>query len=205
MSTSSIPDIKERTLPTSFGKKNAREREKPPPPNLPIFTYPYCPSIIQIVRTWPNGMKQTPPPLCTHPYAAQALVHSPEKYKYVPVWHTTLESRTHIVGECEIYEEERDALEEGMRKLDVCDIEEFGRLESSEKTIAILGDRWWPQTAKQDGDRISKQFLCYYSMRMKRNERPNVAGVFIKSRNSAPSRKGCVVNGQIAIAAHHVV
>ena len=42
----------------------------------------------------------------------------------------------------------------------MCDMEEFGRLESSEKTIAILGDRWWPQTAKQDGDRTSKQFLC---------------------------------------------
>ena len=52
---------------------------------------------------------------------------------------TTIESRTHIVGECEIYKEERDALEE-MRKLDVCDMEEFGRLESGEKTIAILGD-----------------------------------------------------------------
>ena len=45
---------------------------------------------------------------------------------------TTIESRSHIV-------------------------EESGRLESSEKMIAILGDRWWPQTAKQDGDRISKQ------------------------------------------------
>ena len=33
-------------------------------------------------------------------------------------------------------------------------------VESSEKTIAILGDRWWPQTAKKDGDRINKQFLC---------------------------------------------
>ena len=69
------------------------------------------------------------------------------------------ESRTHIVGECEIYKEERGALEEGKRKLDACDMEEFGRLESSEKTIAILGDRWWPQTVKRDGDRISKQFL----------------------------------------------
>ena len=29
-----------------------------------------------------------------------------------------------------------------MRTLDVCDMEEFGRLGSSEKTIAILGDRW---------------------------------------------------------------
>ena len=39
-----------------------------------------------------------------------------------------------------MYKEERDALEE-MMKLDVCDMEEFGTLESSEKTIAILGDR----------------------------------------------------------------
>ena len=75
---------------------------------------------------------------------------------------------THIVGECEIYKEERDALEE-MRKFDVCDMEEFGRLESSEKTIAIV-DRW-PQTAKQDGDRISKPFQC--NIWKKRNERPN--------------------------------
>ena len=75
---------------------------------------------------------------------------------------TTIESRTHIREECEIYEEERDALEEKMRKLDVCDMEEFGRLERSEKTIAIPGDRWWPQTAKQDGDRTSKQLFMYY-------------------------------------------
>ena len=34
-----------------------------------------------------------------------------------------------------------------MMKLDKCGMEEFGRLESSEKTIAIPGDRWWPQTA----------------------------------------------------------
>ena len=38
-------------------------------------------------------------------------------------------------------------------------MEEFGRLERSEKPIAILGDRWWPQSAKQDGDRISKHFV----------------------------------------------
>ena len=44
---------------------------------------------------------------------------------------TTIESRTHIVGKYEIYMEERDALEE-MRKLDVCDMEAFGRLESGE-------------------------------------------------------------------------
>ena len=80
-----------------------------------------------------------------------------------------------------------------MRKLDVCDTEEFGRLESSEKAVANLGDRWWPQTAKEDGDRISKQFLC--SIWNRRNERPNVGGFSIRSRNGAPSRKECVVNG----------
>ena len=100
---------------------------------------------------------------------------------------TTIESRTDIVGKCEIYKERRDALEEEMRKLDVFDMEEFGRLKSSEKTIAILGDRWWLQTAKQDGDRISKQCLC--SIWKKRSERPNVRGVSIRSRNGAPSRK----------------
>ena len=113
---------------------------------------------------------------------------------------TTTESRTRIVGECEIYKEERDALEEEVRKLDVCDMEVFRRLESSEKAIAIVGDRWWSQTAKQDGDRISKPFLC--SMWKKRNERPNVGGVFIRSRNGAPSRKGCVVNCQMTKASN---
>ena len=66
-------------------------------------------------------------------------------------------------------------LEKGMTKLDVCDLEEFGRLESGEKTITILGERWWPQTAKQDGERISKPFSC--NIWKERNERPNVGGV----------------------------
>ena len=79
-----------------------------------------------------------------------------------------------------------------MRKLDVCDMEQFGRLENSEKTIAILRDRWWLQTAKQGGYRMSKQFLC--KIWKKRNERPNVRGVYLRSRNGAPSRTGCVVN-----------
>ena len=52
---------------------------------------------------------------------------------------TTIESRTHTVGECEIYKEGRGSLEEGMRKLNVCDMEESGRLESSGKAIAVNG------------------------------------------------------------------
>ena len=74
---------------------------------------------------------------------------------------TTIESRTHIIGECEIHKEERDAFEE-MGKVDECGMEEFGRLASSEKTIATRGHRWWPQTAKQDGDRISKRFYVIW-------------------------------------------
>ena len=35
-----------------------------------------------------------------------------------------------------------------------------------------------------------------------RNERPNVGGVSIRSRNGAPSRKGCVVNGQMTKASN---
>ena len=98
-----------------------------------------------------------------------------------------------------MYTEERDVLEE-MRKIDECGMEKFGTLDSSEKTIAILGDRWWPQTAKQQGDNISKKFIC--NIWQKRNERPNVGGVSIRSRNGAPSRKGCVVNGQMTKASN---
>ena len=67
------------------------------------------------------------------------------------------------------------------------------------REIAILGDRW-PQKAKQDGDRISKQFI--YSIWRKRDERPNVGSVSTRSRDGAPSRKGCVVNGQTTKASN---
>ena len=36
----------------------------------------------------------------------------------------------------------------------------------------------------------------------KRNERPNVGSVSIRSRNGAPYRKGCVVNGQMTKASN---
>ena len=80
-----------------------------------------------------------------------------------------------------------------MSKIDECDMEKFGKLGSSDETVAILGDRWSPQTAKQEGHNISKKNLC--NIWRKRHKRPNV-GVSIRSRNGVPSRKGCVVNGQ---------
>lgn len=41
-----------------------------------------------------------------------------------------------IAGECNVYKEERNVIEEDMRKLYGCDIERLGTLDS-EKTIAI--------------------------------------------------------------------
>ena len=52
-----------------------------------------------------------------------------------------------------MYKEERGVLE--VRQIDECDVDKFGTLDSSERTIAILGERWWPQTAKQEGGKLS--------------------------------------------------
>ena len=48
-----------------------------------------------------------------------------------------IESRSHIVGECEMYKEERNVLEEETREIDECDMEKFGALDSSDQTNAI--------------------------------------------------------------------
>ena len=111
-----------------------------------------------------------------------------------------MESRTHIVAECELYNEERDVREGEMRDMNEDGMKSFEALDRREKTIAILGDRWWPQTAKQEGDKICKRFLC--NIWKKRSERRTVEGVSIRSRSGAPSRKGCVVNGQTTKASN---
>ena len=73
-----------------------------------------------------------------------------------------IESRNHILGECETCNKERDVLEEELRELNECDMEGFDTLDIiSEKTTAILGDRRWRQAAKQEGDKISKNILLY--------------------------------------------
>ena len=69
-----------------------------------------------------------------------------------------MESKTHIVGKCVIYKEERDVLEKDMRGVDDCDVEEFDTLDSSERTIAILGDRW----PKRKGIVSAKSFYVIY-------------------------------------------
>ena len=53
---------------------------------------------------------------------------------------------------------------------------------------------------KQEGDTISKHFLC--RKWKKRIECANVRGVSIKGRNGAPSPKRCVVIGQLTKASN---
>ena len=48
-----------------------------------------------------------------------------------------------------------------MRKIDECDVQKFGPIDGSKQTIAILGDRWWPQTTKREGDKISEKLKLY--------------------------------------------
>ena len=79
-----------------------------------------------------------------------------------------------------------------MRKIDGCDMNKFGTLDSIRKTIAIIGDKWWPQTAKQEGDKISKKFVYNTWKNRTSNDRSNVRGVFIRSRNGVLPRTGCV-------------
>ena len=59
-------------------------------------------------------------------------------------------------------------------------------------TIAIQGNRWRPQAAKQEGNEVSITFP--WSTWKERLERPNVRGFSIDStsRNGAPFRKGGV-------------
>ena len=64
---------------------------------------------------------------------------------------TLKESRTHTERECGRHNLDRDVFE--MRIVDECDMDKFSRLDVSEKTIGILGDRWWPQKGKQDGEK----------------------------------------------------
>ena len=56
----------------------------------------------------------------------------------MPVWKS---NRVEATGKCELCKDERHVLEE-LRTLDECDMEKFGTLDSSEKTIASLGDIW---------------------------------------------------------------
>ena len=86
-----------------------------------------------------------------------------------------------------------------MRKLDECDMKNSGPQDTSEKAIAILGDTM-VATKDETKRRQGEQKRNIHVIWKKRNERPNVRGVSVRSRNGAPSRKGCVVNVQTTVA-----
>ena len=76
-------------------------------------------------------------------------------------------------------------------------MEEFGRLDSGEKTNALLGDKWWPQGAKEEGAKISETFTCTIICGNDAMSAQVLQVSLIRGRNGAPSRKGCVVDGQM--------
>ena len=80
-----------------------------------------------------------------------------------------------------------------MRKIGDCDVDKFGTLDSSEKTIPILGDSVDGGHTRRNWKGITKAKRFYLIHGKKRNERPNVGvSLFIRSRSDAPSRKGCM-------------
>lgn len=64
--------------------------------------------------------------------------------------------------------------------------------------MTVLGDKWWQRAAKREMDTILKINVCH--IWKPRSARVNIGCVSTRSMNSARSRKGCVVNGQISQA-----
>ena len=96
-----------------------------------------------------------------------------------------------------MYKEERDVVETEMTEIYECDMEEFDTLDSSDKTIAILGDRWWPQAAKQEGYKIGSKFPCC-NVWKQRNERPLLLEMSpLRVGTVLRLGRGSVVNGRM--------
>ena len=99
-------------------------------------------------------------------------------------------SKTHIVGQREMRKQKRDVLEEEMRNIDKCGMEDFG---TSDRQPTAVEGRWLrPQAAKHGGDNMSKYFYVVYGNSAMSAQL--LGGVAIRSRNGAPSRKGCLSN-----------
>ena len=75
--------------------------------------------------------------------------------------------------------------------MDECDTEEYGTLDSSEKPIVILEDRWWPQAANQEGDN-TKKVKPFHIWKQRSERRPvgvsvrGVGGVLRLGRDAWP-------------------
>ena len=108
------------------------------------------------------------------------------------------------MAECELYQEERDVLQGEMRDLNKSGMKSFDALDSREKTIAILGDRWWPQTAKQEG--IDKLKASYVILVHRNNvmSAQYIGGVSLLGVGTVlrPYRKGFVIVGELTPASN---
>ena len=93
-----------------------------------------------------------------------------------------------------------------MGKIDECDMEKFGTIDSSEKTITtlLIGDRWWPQTAKQEG--IDKLKASYVILVHRNNvmSAQYIGGVSLLGVGTVlrPYRKGFVIVGELTPASN---
>ena len=94
-----------------------------------------------------------------------------------------IQSRIHMLGECEIYKEERDVFE--MRKIDGCGIEKFGTRDVARKR---------PLSQEIDGDdrrrrrNWVRQANGFCHVWKKRVERRNVGGFSTRSMDGAVSK-----------------
>ena len=66
-------------------------------------------------------------------------------------------------------------------------------------SLIIIGSKSMPGYLPTIASRVK---MTLPSLPLSRNERPNVGGVSIRSRNGAPSRKGCKVNGEMTKASN---
>ena len=91
-----------------------------------------------------------------------------------------------------------------MMKIYECDMKKFDTLDITdiEKTTAVLRARWWPQAAKQEGDRTIVFFNSIHGKNV--SSLANAGGVSIWSRNGAPPRKGCVATDQMTKASNRL-
>ena len=82
--------------------------------------------------------------------------------------------------------------------IDECDTEKFGtqRVSSSNKTIAIPGDRWRRQTAKLEGDKRSKTIICHNTSGLRRGRLTPTCGSahtrIGRGRKCDSTAKGCM-------------
>ena len=97
------------------------------------------------------------------------------------------------MGEYELYKQEQDVRQGGMRQIYEHGMKKLRTLYSSEKRPLYWEKGGGHKRRNRKGIRQAQKYSC--KIWKKCTERPHVGGASIRSRNDAPSPKGCVVNG----------